>query len=370
MMSSLGSLAVDELLTRPVTISPTEPVTRAIGLLQRAEAYEVFVVKNGRVMGIVTIRDLLKAGDIATTKISSMATRLPLLNRNDSVSLAARIMTDYRVRAVPVVESDDLVGQLTAQAVCDRLSRLGRLNLRVAGIMTSNLLILQEGDLIAKARNIMIRRDIDHLPVVRERHIAGIVTSDAIVYRMSPPEKITRESLVAEKQKRLDVKVSALMETDPVTSAPDADVSEVLREMKSRKATYSLVAVWGELQGIITYRDCVKLLAEPVKEALPVSMVGLPDDPFEAEVAKTKFERVVKRLAKSLPELLEARSVIKTSSRAGRRRRYEVEVTLITPTKRTSFTESGWSLPAIYDVLSERMKQLTTKKPKPGRHQL
>jgi ribosome-associated translation inhibitor RaiA len=120
--------------------------------------------------------------------------------------------------------------------------------------------------------------------------------------------------------------------------------------------------LWGELQGIITYRDCVKLLAKPAETSLPISIVGLPDDPFEAEAAKRKFETVVKRLARSLPDLLEARSVIKTSERTGQRHRYEVEVELITPRKTTSFSTSGWSLPEVFDELSDRIKRVTTKK--------
>ena len=112
----------------------------------------------------------------------------------------------------------------------------------------------------------------------------------------------------------------------------------------------------------MTYTDRVKLLAEPAEASLSTSIVGLSEDPFEAEAAKRKSETVVKQLARSLPDLLEARSVIKASERAGRRHRYEVEVELITPKKTTSFGASGWSLPEIFDELSDRMKRVTTKK--------
>jgi CBS domain-containing protein len=163
--------------------------------------------------------------------------------------------------------------------------------------------------------------------------------------------------------------VSGLM-AEPVISAPDADVCQVIEEMRRRGTAYSLVALWGELQGIITYRDCVKLLTEPSEPSLPISIVGLPEDPFEAEAAKRKFETVVKRLARSLPDLLEARSVVKTSERAGQRHRYEVEVELITPGKTTSFSASGWSLPGVFDELSDRMKRVTTRKRGPRKERL
>jgi CBS domain-containing protein len=213
----------------------------------------------------------------------------------------------------------------------------------------------------------MVQRNIDHLPVLRQKQIAGMLTSDAIVFRLTPPERIARESIVAEEQRRLDMKVTALMASDPTTCSPDTDVSQVVQQMGRRAATYSLVALWDELQGIITYRDCVKLLAEPTEETLPISIVGLPQDPFEAEAAKAKFEHVVKRLTKSIPDLLEARSIIKTSKKAGHTSHYEVEVELITSRKTTSYGMNGRSLPEIFDELSTKMKRLTTKKPRPRR---
>jgi hypothetical protein len=106
------------------------------------------------------------------------------------------------------------------------------------------------------------------------------------------------------------------------------------------------------------------LLATPRTEEIPISIVGLPEDPFEGQAARTKFERIVNRLAKSMPDLLEARSVIRTSRKTGRRNRYEVEVSLITPSKKISFASSGWNLAEIYDELSDRMKRLTTSKTK------
>jgi CBS domain-containing protein len=270
-------------------------------------------------------------------------------------------MTDHRVRAVPVVEEGELIGQLTARSICGQIMQKRRLNIDAAEIMTSNPLFLREDAPVSKARTLMIERSIDHLPVLRGREITGILTSDMIVFRMAPTRRISLGSLVAQARRRFDVSASGLMSTDPVVSSPDTDVAQVIGAMERRRTAYSLVALWGELQGIITYRDCVKLLAEPKKETLPISIVGLPEDPFEAEATKAKFERVVKRIAKSLPDLLEARSVIKTFDKTGHRRRYEVNVELITPRRRIPFSESGWELAEIYDEISNRMKRVTTK---------
>lgn len=111
MASHIGFLTVNELLTHPVILSPAEHVHRAIGLLEKMRTYELFVVEKGEVKGLLTIRGVLKTRSIAGSKVSSLITRVPHLSRNDTVSTAARIMTEYRVRAVPIMEDGKLTGR-------------------------------------------------------------------------------------------------------------------------------------------------------------------------------------------------------------------------------------------------------------------
>jgi hypothetical protein len=85
---------------------------------------------------------------------------------------------------------------------------------------------------------------------------------------------------------------------------------------------------------------------------IPVYMIGLPDDPFEAEAAKIKFERTVNTLRKSLPSMIEARSNIKISGN-----RYEVSVNVRTPKESFHYKGDGWELPAIFDEISNSMKK-------------
>jgi hypothetical protein len=86
----------------------------------------------------------------------------------------------------------------------------------------------------------------------------------------------------------------------------------------------------------------------------------LPDSPFEAEVAQTKFTRTINLLRKSFPEILEARSTLKTTSPKGKRerKRYEVKTFVYAPRRTFVFSESGWDLGSIFDVISDRLKKM------------
>jgi ribosome-associated translation inhibitor RaiA len=136
--------------------------------------------------------------------------------------------------------------------------------------------------------------------------------------------------------------------------------------LKSAK-TYILVNQWEELQAIATQRDFMSLLveAEPEPE-VPIFMVGLPEDPFEAEATKAKFKRTINQLHRHFPDILEARSVVKSKfTKPGKERgRYEVTVHIKTPKNSYSYSEGGWELPVIYDMITDRLKRLLTQKQK------
>ena len=138
MTSRVGSLSVDGLLSQPVMLSPAEEVHRAIGLLKRTRNYEIFIVEHGEVKGLLTIRDVLRAKNVAGSRTSSLLTRTPHLSKNDTLSAATKIMTDHRVRSVPVLENGKLIGQITASSIRSRMSQERKLNLNVSTVITSS----------------------------------------------------------------------------------------------------------------------------------------------------------------------------------------------------------------------------------------
>ena len=71
------------------------------------------------------------------------------------------------------------------------------------------------------------------------------------------------------------MRVSAIMQTDLVTTAPDAAVVDVARLLTERRVGACLVLEHGELAGIFTERDLLRLVASgtdvrrlPVREAM------------------------------------------------------------------------------------------------------
>lgn len=82
-------------------------------------------------------------------------------------------------------------------------------------------------------------------------------------------------------------------------------------------------------------------------------------------MAKMKFERLSRELARVLPSIEEIRAVVKPKANHAHSR-YEVSVEVYTPTDRHAFSESGYSLMKIFDAMEPRMKKLLSSKRSKG----
>ena len=102
-----------------------------------------------------------------------------------------------------------------------------------------------------------------------------------------------------------------------------------------------------------------------VHEDLPAFIVGLPEDLLEADLAKSKFADTIKFLKKSVPEIEEARCKMKLIHGAGKKSRYEVDVSIITPYARHAYADSGWDLAKIFDEMSESLKKRFAQEKRP-----
>ncbi len=123
-------MLVNEIMRRPVTvIEAATPLGEAFRQLQARGFRHLPVVDRGRLVGIVTDRDLR----LATSSLSpaprtalepvSLVMTSPVLTADplDPVEDAARIMRDRKIGCLPVLDGSDLVGILTGMDLLDAL---------------------------------------------------------------------------------------------------------------------------------------------------------------------------------------------------------------------------------------------------------
>jgi CBS domain-containing protein len=355
-LNALRNKSVKELMEAPIIVNANDSISKVIGVLTEAKAYDAFIPLSNKIASI-NIRDILGTRDIVSAKPSLIGKIVPSLSFESTLGYASRIMSYYRLRALPIVQHNEIVGQITARSIVKQMNSAGVGGVRASDIMTPNPIVLRAKDKASSAKGIMIRHRIDHLPVMEDSKLAGIVTSTHMVQATLPSEKIGRKSLGMDKLIRLDFPVIGIADRNVITSKHDDTLQSLTGLIIDANSTYSIVKILDEVQGIITYRDIVALLEEKIEEDIPAFIVGLPDDPFDAELAKSKFIGLIKLLRKASPEIEEARCYMKIRDIQGERRRYEVDVNVITPYRRHTYTNIGWDLAKMFDQTSDALKK-------------
>jgi CBS domain-containing protein len=358
-----GELLVERFISEGIVVDPFMPISKAAGLMRERNAYEVFTCIGDKI-GTVTVRDILKVKNLAGIKVESLLNFVPKIPADANLLQAAKIMSEYRLRSLPVVKKNEVIGKIDIKAIVSNVkdSALGKI--RASKIMTPTPTTISVGEKSSKAREMMLRRKFDHLPVIKDKRLVGIITSTQIVfnlmmdlgsekYKMGVPSTINP----------FDYPVESVMSTHTLRCYPQSSIGEIAKNMLEQDSSYCLVTIDDEVHGIITYRDFASLIsAERDGIEVPIYMIGLPEDPFEAEAAKIKFIRLINSLSRFLPPIIEAKSIIKSSSPNKQRRRYEVTVSIRTSRKLYNYSSEGWDLPIIYDEISKAIKKMVIVK--------
>ena len=104
----------DVMTQNPRTVAPNDTIQRAATVMKEVDTGFVPIVENGRVVGVVTDRDIVIRAVAAGSydkPVSEIATReLVFVAPGDSTRDAEKLMSERQIRRVAVVENGRLVG--------------------------------------------------------------------------------------------------------------------------------------------------------------------------------------------------------------------------------------------------------------------
>jgi CBS domain-containing protein len=112
------------------------------------------------------------------------------------------LMVRREIRAVPVVgERYEVLGIITTGDALDRLLRdstgeegegkAGQEALTAREVMTRAVLCVSESQKLTDAARMMVNRDVDQLPVVRDGELIGLITRDAVLSALHSGSRTT-----------------------------------------------------------------------------------------------------------------------------------------------------------------------------------
>ena len=115
--------------------------------------------------------------------IEQKANTIFSVRSSDTVENVLMLMRDHRVRAVLVVDDDDLVG-IVSQGDCAIKVLLPNNNPKqvvISKIMTSNPLTVAPSNSLEECMAIMVHKHIRHLPVLEKNKVVGVVSIGDLV---------------------------------------------------------------------------------------------------------------------------------------------------------------------------------------------
>jgi len=159
-------MLVGDRMSHPViSINPDLPVVDALNLMKRERIRRTPVVKNGKMIGIVSDKDLLNASPSSATSLSVwemnyllsrikvkdlMTKKVLTVSEDTPIEEAARIMADNKIGGLPVMRADHIVGIITETDLFKILLEL--MGAREPGVRMSVLILDRPGQL-AKLTN-------------------------------------------------------------------------------------------------------------------------------------------------------------------------------------------------------------------------
>ena len=111
-------------------------------------------------------------------KVSEVMNKAIVVEENISLRDAAKIMSDKNIGSLIIMKNEKIIGIITER---DIMKNVGRLGEKIPQVMTKNVVTIEANETIDNAASIMAKNKIKRLPVLKKGSLAGIVTATDIL---------------------------------------------------------------------------------------------------------------------------------------------------------------------------------------------
>ena len=267
-------------MSSPVkTISPDTRLFDARKMMDAEKIRALPVMKDGKLVGIVTRRGLLRTDipalnenawttdiDLKDAVVEEIMTKNPItVPASGPLPKAARVMLENKITAIPVVDDNRaMVGIITTsdifRFILAELPDL-KLDLRTREYMTSHVVNLGPDDSLLEAHRLMGAERIRALPVVEDGELKGIITRTDLL--SNDNSRFLSRNNQEESLKVLTNSVSQIMITNVITIAPETTLLDAARLMLENKFhRLPVLDAEKKLVGILTESDLFRMVIQ------------------------------------------------------------------------------------------------------------
>jgi CBS domain-containing protein len=262
-----------------ITISPTTKIKDAAGLMVKHKVRRLPVTDpgTGRLIGILRTRDIvdfLGGGEkhmIVQSKFNGnffvainepvrtiMSEEVICGTSRMSVMDVVKILLDKGVGGVPILDDDGRIVGIVSER--DFISYVPvAIGIPVSYYMARHVVTAEPTLSILDAARRMISMGFRRLPVTQGRELVGMVTTVDIL-RYFGTSKVFEHMCSHRMEEAMAVGVQEIMTRDVLKVTPETDAGEAAGLMRERGCGGLPVVSAGELVGIITEHDMLRLL--------------------------------------------------------------------------------------------------------------
>ena len=191
-----GKTSVGQIMSSPlVTIGPDRPMIDASHLMDAHHIRHLGVSDGPDVIGIISMRDLAKHFTDATSGAAqdlndvhsplTVLMRRPIetLETRDTVTAAARWMTQKQIGSAFIVEADEIVGIVTESDIIRKALAGGKDPglLALGELLTFPLISIEQNRSIQEVCQVMASHHVRHLAITDRQKVVGVVSIRDIV---------------------------------------------------------------------------------------------------------------------------------------------------------------------------------------------
>jgi len=181
-----------------ISVEPATSVYKAAELMSKEGIHRLFVLMpigekaqvilpspKTRVVGVVSAKDILReiTKFVVPVKVEDIMHDITLVDKDASISEAAKIMSAKEVGSILVAERNKPVGILTERDILKKVTAMGLdpKTTKINQIMTAPLITVPADASLEEASKIMLQKQIRRLPVTKDKKIVGMISARSMV---------------------------------------------------------------------------------------------------------------------------------------------------------------------------------------------
>ncbi|MBI2666340.1 CBS domain-containing protein [Candidatus Woesearchaeota archaeon] len=275
-----------------VTVDENAPVSEMLGKLKLAEEREALVYKNGKYIGILEKKRLLKSGlESAETKLRGLTMKTPLLSEHTDVVETASLLYQSNLDVVPVQKQENIFGVLHALDVAHLGVHLPEAKpWKVDDVKLVQVEKLDKNQPVAAALALMYDSHLDQLPIIEKGKLYGILSYRDLLRNFltwSPQREVSMKFTKAMRSKSsspdsphlVSLPLSNFCTKESLITAKANDtLKNAVDSMCVKNITCLPVMQGDKILGILTVKNILRLIGSlKMPKNYNIQFVGLHD---------------------------------------------------------------------------------------------